>query len=95
MNEIAISLKIRKRNETLKNKKELYQEIHGNQRKKFHLPKDQVEPYNPYCEVQMHQLLSNKQHALQVIDPVKLDCNNSESTFSIHQFNAKFDRVKI
>lgn len=36
-------------------RKNHYQEIHQNHKMKSHLPKDQVEPYKPYCEIQMHQ----------------------------------------
>lgn len=43
---------------------------HGNQGNTFQLPKDQDEPCNPDCVVLMHQLLNNKQHELQEVEPV-------------------------
>jgi hypothetical protein len=51
-------------------KKKTHLENHENLGNRYQHPKDQGGPYNPYCVVQMHQLLSNKQHELQEVEPV-------------------------
>lgn len=71
-----------------------YLEIHENLRRMSHLPKDQVEPYNPDCEVQKLQLQSNKQHELQAVAPVKWNCNNSDTTSCAHYSNDTLMQIK-